>query len=137
YDTPTLGGTHGESYYFGWYTRNMELSKLLNGHDGSVHFNCSDNMGATTTMLAMMGVKNVRPLYLGPMTLRAIWGIGAPEYTTHLWPDLPHEFAYHHIVTRDGGAHVIDTCLQLDEDGDPNATPGIPGWNNDRSWSGR
>jgi hypothetical protein len=92
-------------------------------------------MGATTTMLSMLGISNVRPLRLGPMTLKAIWGIGSPAYTTALW-GTSHGFSYHHIVTRTDGVDVIDTCMQLDEDGTPTATPGIPGWNHDRLWAG-
>ena len=34
------------------------------------------------------------------------------------------------------GVDVIDTCMQLDEDGNPGSTPGIPGWNVDRPWAG-
>jgi hypothetical protein len=92
-------------------------------------------MGATTTMLAMMGVDGMRPVRLGGMTLKAIWGIGAPDYTTSLWGG-SHGFSYHHIVTDDGAVTVSDTCMQLDEDGDPGSTPGIPGWNHHRVWDG-
>jgi hypothetical protein len=69
------------------------------------------------------------------MSLKAIWGIGSPAYTTDLWGG-SHGFSYHHVVTRDGATHIIDSCMQLDEDGNPNATPGVPGWNNDRAWAG-
>lgn len=132
YDCGPLGGNGGSTWYL---SADMGLSALLNNHDLGVYFNCSDNMGATTTMLSMMGVKNVRPVRLGSMDLRAIWGIGAPGYTLDLWGG-GHGFSYHHIVTRDDAIHVIDSCMQLDEDGNPNATPGVPGWNNDREWSG-
>ena len=106
----------------------MRLARLLNGHALGVYFNCSDNMGATTTMLSMMGIDNVQALRLGPMTLNAIWGIGAPAYTTDLWGPGSNSFSYHHIVTRDAGTTVIDSCLQVDEDGTPGSTPGVPGW---------
>jgi hypothetical protein len=69
------------------------------------------------------------------MNLKAIWGIGAPGYTLSLW-GFSHGFSYHHIVTRTNGTTVIDTCMQLDEDGNPTALPGIPGWNDDRPWTG-
>jgi hypothetical protein len=136
YDAFPLGGDGGATHYHNTATSNMGLSALLNGHDLGEYFNCTDNMGATTTMLSMMGVKNVRPIRLGSMTLRAIWGIGAPGYTTDLWGGGSHGFSYHHIVTRDDAIHVIDSCMQLDEDGDPNTTPGTLGWNNDRTWAG-
>lgn len=134
YDTNGGGATH----YFNSVFSKMKLSRLLNGAANSIYVNCTDNMGATSTMLAMMGVKNVRPMMLGPMDLRSIWGIGLPDYTNHLWPNptQAHRFQYHEIVTRDDGAHVIDTCLQVDEDSYPNAVPGIPGWNVERAWVG-
>jgi hypothetical protein len=69
------------------------------------------------------------------MTLRSIWGIGSPGYTTDLWGG-SHGFSYHHIATRDDGLHVIDSCMQLDEDGNPSSVPGVPGWNHDRLWDG-
>ena len=69
------------------------------------------------------------------MTLNAIWGIGAASYTTDLWGGA-HSFSYHHIITRNDGTNVSDTCLQVDEDGTPGATPGTPGWNHDREWNG-
>jgi hypothetical protein len=112
----------------------MNLSALFDGHANGVYVNCTDNMGATTTMLAMMGVDNLRPVRLGPMTLKAIWGIGAPAYTTDLWGPGSHSFSYHHIVTDDDGVTVSDTCMQLDEDGSPGSTPGTPGWNHHRIW---
>jgi hypothetical protein len=135
YDAFPLGGDGGATHYLDFVTWNMDLSALLNGHDNGVYFNCSDNMGATTTMLSMMGVDNVRPIRLGNMTLRSIWGIGSPGYTTDLWGG-SHGFSYHHIATRDDGFHVIDSCMQLDEDGDPSSAPGVPGWNHDRLWDG-
>jgi hypothetical protein len=135
YDAGPLGGNGGGTRYFNKLTQNMNLSRLLNNHDSGLYFNCSDNMGATSTMLAMMGVTNVRPVKLSRMHLRAIWGIGAPGYTTNLW-GTGHGFSYHHVVTRDDGVHLIDSCMQLDEDGDPDNAPGVPGWNADRPWSG-
>ena len=84
----------------------MDLSHLLNQHAKGVFVNCTDNMGATTTMLSMLGVPNLRPVYLGPMNLKAIWGIGAPDYTTDLWGTGNHGFNYHHIVTDDDAATV-------------------------------
>jgi hypothetical protein len=135
YDAYPLGGDGGATHYFGGFPEAMDLSALLNGHAKGVYINCTDNMGAATTMLSMLGVANVRPLRLGPMTLKAIWGIGSPAYTTALW-GTAHSFSYHHIVTRTDGVTVIDTCMQLDEDGNPAATPGFPGWNTDRLWAG-
>ncbi len=135
YDAYPLGGDGGATHYFYNGSQTMDLSALLNRHARGVFVNCTDNMGATTTMLAMMGVENMRPLRLGPMQLRAIWGIGSPGYTTNLWGG-SHSFSYHHIVTDDDGVTVSDTCMQLDEDGDPSTVPGIPGWNHHRSWAG-
>ncbi len=137
YDAYPLGGDGGQTHYYNFQTGRMSLSDLLNAHALSVYINCSDNMGATTTMLAMMGIDGMRPVRLGPMTLNAIWGIGAPDYTTNLWGGaFGHGFSYHHIVTRDNGLHVSDTCMQLDADGTPGSTPGTPGWNVDRLWAG-
>jgi len=135
YDAYPLGGDGGATHYFQSFGEVMDLSALLNNHAKGIYVNCTDNMGAATTMLSMLGLANVRPLRLGPMTLKAIWGIGAPSYTTALWGS-SHGFSYHHIVTRTNGVDVIDTCMQLDEDGTPTSTPGIPGWNSDRLWAG-
>jgi hypothetical protein len=135
YDAFPLGGDGGATHYFNSNVWGMNLSALLNSHAKGVYVNCTDNIGATTTMLAMMGVDNMRPLRLGPMQLKAIWGIGAPGYTTNLWGGGSHSFSYHHIVTNDDGVTVSDTCMQLDEDGDPTTTPGVPGWNHHRSWA--
>ncbi len=135
YDAYPLGGDGGATHYHSFGSWNMDLSALLNDHAKGIYVNCSDNMGATTTMLSMMGVENVRPVRLGPMTLNAIWGIGAPGYTLSLW-GTAHSFSYHHIVTRTDGFSVIDTCMQLDADGNPGALPGTPGWNVDRIWTG-
>ncbi|MEM7305605.1 MAG: hypothetical protein AAF682_02990 [Planctomycetota bacterium] len=135
YDAYPLGGDGGATHYFNWGTWNMDLSALLNNTAKGTYVNCTDNMGSSTTMLSMLGLSNVRPVRLGSMTLKAIWGIGAPSYTTALWGSA-HSFSYHHIVTRDNGVTVLDTCMQLDEDGNPGATPGTPGWNTDRPWAG-
>lgn len=136
YDCGPLGGDGGATHYFDEGGDRMELSRLLHAHDKGVYVNCTDNMGATTTMLSMLGASNVRPLRLGSMNLKAIWGIGAPEYTTNLWGAGSHSFSYHHIVTDDDGVTVTDTCMQLDEDGSPGSTPGYPGWNHHRKWKG-
>lgn len=135
YDTNVLGGDGGATHYFQTFGSNMDLSALLNAHAKGVYVNCTDCMGGTTTGISMLGVADVRPVRLGPMTLKAIWGIGAPDYTTALW-GTAHSFSYHHIVTRTDGFDVIDTCMQLDEDGSPGSTPGLPGWNADRLWGG-
>jgi len=135
YDTTVLGGDGGANHYFSAGSKNMDLSALLNAHAKGQFVNCSDCMGATTTGLSMLGVANIRPIRLGPMTLKAIWGIGSPAYTTTLW-GFAHSFSYHHIVTRTNGIDVIDTCMQLDEDGTPGSIPGLPGWNVDRPWDG-
>jgi len=85
-----------------------------------------------------MGVPNVQMMHLGSMKLRAIWGIGTNEYTLDLWKNgggAGHGFSYHHIVTRDGGVNISDACLCVDEDGNPDALPGLPGWNHDRDWN--
>jgi len=135
YDAYPLGGDGGSTHYLDFGSWNMGLSRLLNFHANGKFVNCSDNMGATTTMLAMLGTSGMRPVRLGQMSLKAIWGIGAPEYTTKLWGS-SHGFSYHHIVTNDDATTVSDTCMQLDEDGDPTQTPGIPGWNDMRLWDG-
>ena len=134
YDCPPLGGDGGNTHYFNWTKWEMDLSRLLNNHAKGVYVNCTDTMGATTTMLSMMGSTGVRPVRLGSMSLKAIWGIGAPEYTTDLWGNGKHGFSYHHIVTDANGLTVSDTCMQLDEDGSPGNTPGVPGWNSHRNW---
>jgi hypothetical protein len=135
YDAYPLGGDGGATHYYVFGANVMSLSRLLNAHASGVYVNCSDNMGATTTMLSMMGAVGMRPVRLGNMTLRAIWGIGAPGYTLNLWGS-GHSFSYHHIVTDDGAVTVSDSCMQLDEDGNASALPGIPGWNVRRPWAG-
>lgn len=135
YDAFPLGGDGGATHYFTFTTGNMTLSRLFNGHALGRFVNCTDNMGATTTMLAMMGAANMRPVRLGNMDLRALWGIGSPGYTLDLWGG-SHSFSYHHIVTDDNALTVSDTCMQLDEDGNPLALPGTPGWNVRRLWLG-
>jgi len=135
YDAYPLGGDGGATHYLTPQGA-MNLARLLDGHALGRFVNCTDNMGATTTMLSMLGAKNMRPLRLGHMNLRAIWGIGAPGYTLNLWGNGSHAFSYHHIVTDDDGESVSDTCMQLDEDGAPQALPGRPGWNVRRPWAG-
>lgn len=135
YDCYPMGGDGGATHYFSWGSWRMDLSRLLNAHASGVFVNCTDNMGAETTMLGMLGVPNMRPVQLGEMNLQAIWGIGTPAYTTNLWGS-GHGFSYHHIVTDDDAVTVSDTCMQLDEDGMPESTPGIPGWNHHRVWKG-
>lgn len=136
YDCGPLGGDGGATHYFSFGNWRMDLTSLFDGHANGIYVNCSDNMGATTTMLAMMGVDGMRPVRLGNMSLRAIWGIGAPGYTTNLWGGGNHSFSYHHIVTNDDAVTVSDTCMQLDEDGNADSTPGVPGWNHHRTWAG-
>jgi hypothetical protein len=135
YDAYPLGGDGGATHYYLFTTNNMRLSRLLNGHALGKYINCSDNMGSATTMLAMMGAEGLRPVRLGFMDLRALWGIGAPGYTLNLWGG-SHSFSYHHIVTDDDAVTVSDTCMQLDADGVPTALPSTPGWNVRRPWSG-
>lgn len=135
YDAYPLGGDGGATHYHSFTSGNMRLSRLLNQHALGKFVNCSDNMSATTTMLSMLGVPNMRPVRLGNMTLRAIWGIGSPGYTLDLWGG-SHSFSYHHIVTDDDALTVSDTCMQLDEDGDSLSLPGTPGWNVRRPWNG-
>jgi hypothetical protein len=86
----------------------------------------------------MLGIQNVQMERLGSMVLRAIWGIGTPDYTLDLWNNgggSGHGFSYHHIITRDAGVDISDACLWVDEDGHPNRLPGTPGFNNDRDWN--
>ncbi|MEQ1894120.1 MAG: FlgD immunoglobulin-like domain containing protein [Planctomycetota bacterium] len=135
YDAYPLGGDGGATHYHNFSNGNMRLSRLLNAHALGRFINCSDNMSATTTMLSMLGMPNMRPVRLGSMNLRAIWGIGAPAYTLDLWGG-SHGFSYHHIVTDDDALTVSDSCMQLDEDGNSLALPGTPGWNVRRPWLG-
>lgn len=135
YDAYPLGGDGGATHYFDFGTWRANLSRLLNSHALGRYINCTDNMGAATTMLSMLGATNMRPVRLGSMDLRALWGIGAPGYTLDLWGGA-HGFSYHHIVTDDEAVTVSDTCMQLDEDGDPLALPSTPGWNVRRPWAG-
>ncbi len=136
YDAYPLGGDGGATHYHDFGTWNMRLARLLNGHASGFYINCSDNMGATTTMLSMLGATNVRSVRLGTMSLRALWGIGATGYTLNLWGNGSHGFSYHHIVTDDAAVSVSDSCMQLDEDGTPTALPSTPGWNVRRPWAG-
>ncbi|MFH2000428.1 MAG: hypothetical protein ABIK28_12150 [Planctomycetota bacterium] len=133
YDTYTMGGDGGASHYYGSSTAN--LSRLLNNHANGIYVNCSDVAACASVMIGMLGVNDIQMLRLGPMQLRAIWGIGCPGYTLNLWGGGSHSFSYHHIMTRDGGVHVSDACMWLDEDGNPDALPGIPGYNHDRLWT--
>ena len=87
-------------------------------------------------MLAMLGVDNMHMFHVGSMSLKAIWGIGTDDYTVDLWGSGNHSFSYHHIITRDDGIHVSDSCMWLDEDGNPGSLPGTPGQSFDRPWSG-
>ena len=138
YDCPSEGGDGGASHYYSFGSNSVELTRLLHRHDNGPFVNCSDCASSTSTMLAMLGVKKMKMMRLGDMTLRAIWGIGTPDYTLDLWSNgggNGHGFSYHHIITRDGGDHCSDACLCVDEDGDPNNLPGVPGWNHDRPWS--
>jgi hypothetical protein len=136
YDAPPLGGVNGASHYFSSFNATMYLSRLLNGHASGRYVNCSDNMGAVTTMLSMLGANGVRPVRLSGMALLAIWGIGAPGYTLNLWGSGAHAFSYHHIVSDDGAVTLSDSCMQLDEDDSATALPGMPGWNAHRPWTG-
>ena len=133
YDCPIVGGDGGASRYYS--SGSTQLSRLFNNHANGPYVNCSDVASTSAAMLGMLGVSNVRMFYLGSMSLKAIWGIGTPGYTMNLWGS-SHSFTYHHIVTRDGGAHVSDACLSVDEDGSPATLPGTPGYNCDRPWSG-
>jgi hypothetical protein len=138
YDTSVLGGDGGASHYYTGFppSNSVQLSHLLDTHSNGVFVNCSDCASSTATMLGMLGVANVQLQRLGFMSLRAIRGIGAPAYTLSLWGvGLQHSFSYHHIITRNGGVNVSDACLWVDEDGSPNALPGVPGYNVDRLWN--
>ncbi|MFH0945730.1 MAG: hypothetical protein V2A76_11075 [Planctomycetota bacterium] len=135
YDCYPMGGDGGATHYFQFSGTNMRLSKLLNNHALGVYVNCSDCSAAASAITAMMGVQNVKMLYLGTMNLKAIWGIGCPDYTLNLWGS-GHGFSYHHIVTRFNGDPVCDACMALDVDGSPSTLPGTPGWNCDRPWTG-
>ena len=136
YDAYPQGGDGGANHYFINNQHRIDLSALFASHANGVFVNCSDCAGSTSTMLAMMGIENVQLVHLGFMQLRAIWGIGTSGYTTNLWGN-GHSFSYHKIITRDGGVHVSDACMWVDEDGNPNSTPGVPGFNNDREWDGQ
>ncbi len=136
YDTNILGGDGGASHYYD-FSHSVQLSRLLDNHANGLFVNCSDCASATAAMLGMLGLQGVQMQRLGGMTLRAIRGIGAPSYTLALWGSTSsHGFSYHHVVTRTAGTTVCDSCLWVDEDGNPNALPGLPGFNCDRPWSG-
>jgi hypothetical protein len=135
YDCPSMGGDGGATHYYSFSGGYVRLSRLLNGHDLGKFVNCSDVASSSSAMLGMLGVQNVQMLRLGHMRLRAIWGIGTPDYTVDLWGNGYNEFSYHHIITRDGGDVVSDSCMWVDEDGDPDNLPGTPGYNADRPWN--
>jgi hypothetical protein len=135
YDTYTMGGDGGASHYYSGSSGTW-LTRLLDFHAKGKFVNCSDVASTTSTMLGMLGIQNVEMFHLGYMKLRALWGIGCPDYTLTLWGS-SHSFSYHHIITRDGGVHVSDACMWLDEDGDPDSLPGTPGYNHDRLWHWR
>lgn len=136
YDTVILGGDGGASHYY-YTSHTVQLARLLDGATNGLFVNCSDCASALSAMMGMAGLQGVQMQRLGPMTLRAIRGIGAPNYTLALWGSTySHGFSYHHIVTRHGGTRVCDACLWVDEDGNPNALPGTPGFNVDRPWNG-
>lgn len=134
YDTVILGGDGGASHYY-ISGHAVRLSYLLDNARSGLFVNCSDCASSLSAMMGMAGLQSVNMQRLGPMTLLAIRGIGAPSYTLALW-GTSHGFSYHHVVTRASGASVCDSCLWVDEDGAPNALPGLPGFNCDRPWSG-
>lgn len=136
YDCPSTGGDGGATHYYDFGFNTISLSRMFNFRANGAYINCSDCASITSTLCAMLGVRTVQMLRLGPMTLKAIWGVGTPAYTTDLWGPGSHSFSYHHIITRNGGTQVSDACMCVDEDGNPGATPGLPGWNVDRDWNG-
>lgn len=136
YDTLILGGDGGASHYY-YASHAVQLARLLDGATNGWFVNCSDCASGLSAMMGMAGLQGVQMQRLGPMTLRAIRGIGAPSYTLALWgTTYGHSFSYHHILTRFAGTKVCDACLWVDEDGNPNALPGTPGFNVDRPWNG-
>ncbi len=138
YDCPSEGGDGGATHYFDWGGWRSRLTRLLNAHANGKFVNCTDCAGSTSAMLSMLGVSGYQMDHLGSMTLNAIWGIGTADYTLDLWSNgggAGHGFSYHHIITRDGGTTISDACLWVDEDGNPAALPGTPGYNNDRDWN--
>jgi hypothetical protein len=99
---------------------------------------CQDCAAATSLMLSMSGVKDIRRLTVlpgtgRPMFLNFIWGIGDPRGFVRetprswLYQDNSHSFAYHHTVSRDFGKKIIDTCVTLDVDSASNDPPILPG----------
>jgi len=134
YDTNILGGDGGASHYYTG-SHSIALARLFDNAANGLFVNCSDCASALSAMMGMAGLQGVQMDRLGPMTLRAIRGIGAPNYTLALW-GTAHGFSYHHVVTRSAGTTICDACLWVDEDGAPMALPGTPGFNCDRPWSG-
>ncbi len=134
YDCPSVGGDGGANHYYIQSQQTIQLAKLLDGHANGQYVNCSDCAGTTSGVAGMLGVATAKMMRLGSMQLKAIWGIGCPGYTLNLWGG-SHGFSYHHVVTRDDGASVVDDCLCVDEDGFPLTLPGTPGWNIDRIWT--
>ncbi|MEW6745527.1 MAG: hypothetical protein AB1486_22470 [Planctomycetota bacterium] len=134
YDCYPMGGDGGACHYYLYYQHVTQLAKLLNAHANGIYVNCSDVASTSSVMLGMLGIEQVQMVHLGYMSLKAIWGIGCPDYTLDLWGSGSHAFGYHHIVTRDAAVHVSDCCMWVDEDGDPGNLPGTPGYNHDRPW---
>jgi hypothetical protein len=117
YDCPVMGGDGGATHYYDFGLQTVYLSKLLNAHANGKFVNCTDCASNTSVILGMLGIQNVQMDLLGSMTLRAIWGIGCPDYTLDLWSNgggSGHGFSYHHIITRDGGTDISDACLWVD-----------------------
>lgn len=139
YDVPGFG----MGSFFDRDEHEMSLSSLLETTPGVKYVNCSDTMGAATTMLSMMGAEEIRPVYLwnnsDVINLRVIRPIGASEYTNDVWEEysspLPHAFNFHHVFT-EAGSRISDACLQVDVDVDPDSLGGTPGWNVRRLWLG-
>lgn len=137
YNAPRYGGSAGAGPRYFDTTYTVKLAALLNHHDNDRYINCFDNMGATSTMLSMMGVRNVKSVRLvgKRIDLHSIWPIGAGGYTTNLFSD-GHSFSQHALVTRDNAIRIIDTTMQVDADEDRTHIPGKRGWNHDRRISG-
>ncbi len=135
---------------------NFYLPSLLDRTGAGL--NCDDCMGAASTMLGMIGVPNLSRLHLkGSLPLRGIRVLGSAEYTTELSCS-SHSFGRHHVAAipasdlpdtqnsqpdedsneacESHAKAIIDTCLQVDTDNNPDvAPPGEPGWNDGRLWN--